>query len=409
MFPRPLPFFLGASLLFAPALSAQADTDHGVILPDAGVQSLQVGGQLRYRVDQRNPVRPVAGVPSASSQFGRFRLHLDAQMENGVQAFLELQETIDAVGDGQGTLASGSVHQAYGKLENIWEGLDAQIGRFELSYGNQRMVSPLNWSNTGRAWDGIRLSRKGEAYTVDLFATQPVQGQGAPDSGQNFDGLYYQQDFDAVGVDLYWFHRTRGVGYSDDTFGTLLDGNLDVFSWSAELATQTGNHGPALSASGTAIALRGDLDVAEGVQLGLGYDYASGRSNGGDDGFVPLFNFSHAYQGHQDLVTWQNLQDIVVRSQFAVGQSWKLHGDVHFLSKVEDTDTVYFGSGAAGASAVTGAGTSTDIGTEADIYLKGAWTKNVAVWTGISQFYAGNALTNNDDQLWLFFQIAVNF
>jgi len=69
----------------------------------------------------------------------------------------------------------GYLRQGFVTLEDHW-GMDLQLGRFAMQYGNQRMISDLDWSMVGRAWDGARLSRQGERYSVDLFWTHAVQG-----------------------------------------------------------------------------------------------------------------------------------------------------------------------------------------------------------------------------------------
>ncbi|MBC8329435.1 MAG: alginate export family protein [Planctomycetes bacterium] len=374
----------------------------------SGIESLTIDGQLRFRADQRDPISPVTGMEADSSQYARLRLGFGAQLDSNNSAYLQLQESINTVGDGQGMATMGAVHQAYGRMNNLFEMVDAQIGRFEMSYGNQRMVSPLDWSNTGRAWDGVRVARSGENYKVDLFTTQPVEGQATPIgvTNQEFHGVYFEYDWEQFELDLYGFHRRMGIGFADDTFGFLLEGDYGQLDWEIEFATQTGDHGVGLDAAGNAFALGVNYDLGGGILIGGGLEYASGR-DGKDDRFVPLYHFGHAYNGHQDMVTWSNLQDLVFRSTFPINPDWSAHGDIHLLSKAEDKDAVQFGGGAAGAT--TAAGTDSDIGTEVDIYLKGEMADNVSIWTGVSSFTAGDAIATGDDQLWIFFQIVFGF
>ncbi len=404
---KTLPFLAASAALVGLAPLTAQQGDGNVTVQASGIESLTIGGQLRFRADQRDPITPVTGMEADSSQSARLRLGVDAKLNSNTQVFLQLQGSIMADGDGQGVASAGSVHQAYGKMTNLFEMVDAQIGRFEMKYGNQRMVSPLDWSNTGRAWDGLRLSRTGENYSVDLFTTQPVADQGAPAgaTNQEFHGLYFEYDMEQFQLDLYGFHRRRGAMWADDTFGFLLEGDYDELGWEIEFATQTGDHG-AMDAAGKALAVGVDYDLGGDITIGVGLEHASG-ADGNDDRFVPLYHFGHAYNGHQDIVTWSNLNDLVFRSKFPINQDWNLHGDIHLLSKAEDTDAVQFGGGAGGAT--TAAGTDSDIGTEIDLYLKGKMAKNVSVWTGVSSFTAGDAIATGDDQLWAFFQVVFDF
>lgn len=404
-----LPFLAATAALagLSPLSAQQGQGGESVAVTASGIDSLKIDGQLRYRVDQRDPMTPVKGALSDSTQFARFRIGFGAQLDEQASAYLQLQNTITTIGDGQGMATTASVHQAYGRLDDLYEGINAQIGRFEMSFGNQRMVSPLDWSDAGRAWDGLLVNRAGESYSIDLFTTQPVAGQAAPVgvTNQEFAGVYFEYDFGQFDLDLYGFHRRMGIGFADDTYGFLLEGDYAELGlgWEIEYAMQTGDHG-ALDAAGTAFALGVDYDL-EGLKVGAGYEFASG-ADGKDDRFVPLYHFAHAYNGHQDIVTWSNLQDIVLRAAYPVGDDWRLHGDVHFLSRAEDKDAVQFGMGAPGA---TSNAKDSDIGTEVDLYLKGEWSENVDIWTGVSQFMAGDAIVGGDDQLWIFFQIGFSF
>ena len=56
----------------------------------------------------------------------------------------------------------------------ITENTIARIGRQELLYGNQRFISPLDYANTRRTFDGVRtITKKGDVQ-LDMFYTQFV-------------------------------------------------------------------------------------------------------------------------------------------------------------------------------------------------------------------------------------------
>ena len=376
--------------------------------------SLEIGGQLRFRADMRDANGVTAGLDSQSGQTGRLRLNFGATINEYNKVFVELQNSMGEPGGvfratsnvGGNDMGGNTVHQAYVKMENLVNDMfDLKMGRMELKYGNQRMISPLDWSNTGHAWDAMVVSRSADGYKADMILSQAVIGQGAPDANDSLYGIYFERTFGDIDVDFYTFHRHLNIGFSDDTFGFLAEGANFGANWSVEYATQTGDHN-GIDAGGSALAMRADMAVQEGLTVGLGYELASGV-DGTDDAFRPLYNFAHAYQGHQDIVTWSNLQDIVIRTKYVVASNWNAHADLHMLSKAEDNDAIYFGGGAgAGAADIAGEG---DIGTEIDVYMKGSLSKNVGAWFGVSQFSAGDAIVNGEDQSWIFAQLVFNF
>ena len=84
------------------------------------------------------------------------------------------------------------VHQGYALIkELLTPGLSAKIGRQELSYGDQRLVSPLDWSNIGRSWDALKLRYAPGDFWVEGFYSVITENFnfGAEDD-QEFWGLY---------------------------------------------------------------------------------------------------------------------------------------------------------------------------------------------------------------------------
>ncbi|GIW82563.1 MAG: hypothetical protein KatS3mg105_4370 [Gemmatales bacterium] len=69
-----------------------------------------------------------------------------------------------------------------------------RIGRQELLYGSQRLISPLDWANTRRTFEGIKGFWHGEKFNIDLFWVKPVlvsrNDFDVSDSNQGFAGLW---------------------------------------------------------------------------------------------------------------------------------------------------------------------------------------------------------------------------
>ncbi len=67
-------------------------------------------------------------------------------------------------------------------------------GRQELYLGSQRLISPLDWVNSRRTFQGVRVFRPGKKVDVDLFWVQPVVPErnelDSVDNDQNFAGAW---------------------------------------------------------------------------------------------------------------------------------------------------------------------------------------------------------------------------
>jgi hypothetical protein len=54
------------------------------------------------------------------------------------------------------------------------KGLSATLGRQFLSYGDQRLVGPLEWLNQARTFDAVKFRYTAEKYSLDFFVSSPV-------------------------------------------------------------------------------------------------------------------------------------------------------------------------------------------------------------------------------------------
>ena len=54
-----------------------------------------------------------------------------------------------------------------------------RLGRQELGFGRQRLVSPLDWANARRTFDGLTLEWLGEDWHTTGFVNRPVKVRAA--------------------------------------------------------------------------------------------------------------------------------------------------------------------------------------------------------------------------------------
>ncbi|MGB1814034.1 MAG: alginate export family protein [Rubripirellula sp.] len=216
----------------------------------------------------------------------------------------------------------------------LTETLSVRVGRQEQCYGSQRLVSPLDWVNDRRTFDGFKIIHEGHQWKTDAFFLHPV---GELHSGQNsnqtdqkvtFYGIYAaQRPTDNLKIDAYYLGlNNRREQYDYQTVGTRLKGETDAGKLFAfEGAYQFGNNSPGYGhhnagfmTAGMGQRLRHLHPNKQGnSRLWLWYDWASGDNEipavRGDGGFDALFPQSHWYLGFMDLFGRRNINDVSLR------------------------------------------------------------------------------------------------
>ncbi|MCX8230012.1 MAG: alginate export family protein, partial [Planctomycetota bacterium] len=126
-----------AALLFSAAPVSAQDSD-----------GVQIGGQLRFRTAD---TAPEIGA-TTTDYSGRMRVNMATDVDTATKVFVEFQSGGKISSD----LGPLDLHQGYLTMSGFAGGMfDVKAGRMELSYGNQRMLSALDWNDAGRAWDGL--------------------------------------------------------------------------------------------------------------------------------------------------------------------------------------------------------------------------------------------------------------
>ena len=381
--------------------------------------SLSVGGQLRLRMEDWNNF---AFAPANDDSFvlSRFRLHSDLRLSPGFRVYVEGISALATERDLPGGRRpldedSADLLNAFADFSTALGAIDLTLraGRQELSYGKQRLISPLDWSNTRRTFDGARLLTKAGAWKADAFATRWVQVQqhdfNDGDSGRDFYGVYATRPLSAGkgSLDLYALGLERDAA----KFGTV--------SGKEERYTLGSRWGGTCDCGG-------DLDLEGGYQFGevgaadveawfvaaqagytvlecpvksrwfVGYDLASGDDKPADGEvgtFNQLFPLGHAYFGGIDIVGRQNIQDVSVGVSLVPLDKLTVRIEGHQFSRAENSDALYD----AGGNVVRAgdAGSSYDIGQEVDVVADYKWNLHLNLQAGYSHFFAGDFLSQS--------------
>ncbi len=361
---------------------------------------LTMGSQLRLRTESRRNARFDGALPGNDEDYllSRFRFDLTWEPNDRIGGVVELQ---DARIHGERAISETrtpnvfadelDVHQAYLDVGSPASGavpLTLRIGRQKLVYGAQRMVSPLEWVNTARVFDGARVGvGAGPGRRLDVFATRLVpvtptafNGHGPTGSrmfNSQLHGVYYTDTALIAGstVEGYWLLR-RAAGFDDAvrTAGARVDTRRGPWAFDGEAAVQTGRHGglehrAALVHAGGSYAtgLPGRLKLGAAFNLGSGDDDPADGVHGTFDQLYPL---GHAYYGYMDFFALQNLRNVEVTAEAALPRRARLRVALQdFVLLSPGADAWYDAAGAAVHRAAD-APLSPRVGAELDVTVR---------------------------------------
>jgi hypothetical protein len=411
--------------------------------------TLSFGGELRHRyMNEDNRLR-LGGPAQTDYNLWRWRNYLDLKYSDQARVYIEM---IDASIFG---IDAPALVTAIDK--NRWDIQNAffdwkiaerddkpvyfRYGRQELLYGvpsavslSQQLISPLDWSNTRRNFEGFKIISKGTEWDVDLFAVRPVNsasptgGLGGrpaggaaaavniwdnrfdhPDFSRWFSGVYsvYKGMKDHTFEPYYLWLQTdsdrHAPGWADGNRHTVglrwtmtkpINDECDqpwiLFATDTEGAYQFGKDNGANVQAGFFTTKIGSTfaQVPWTPQFTFIYYWGSGGSaaDGTNNTFDVLFPLGHAYWGIIDNFSGQNLNDIAL--QTTIKPHAKLTGvaAMHWFSLVSNADTAYNVAG----SPVGVAGAGRDLGQELDLIGTYSYSPNFDVQVGYSWFWYGS-------------------
>jgi hypothetical protein len=326
-----------------------------------------------------------------------------------VSIYVQAQDS-RALGIETSTLSDESnidLHQAFFEVRNLWgKPIAFRGGRQELSYGHERVIGAVGWSNVGRAFDGVKITI-GRKSTLDILAmtiterntpaggaATPVATAGIGNPDLEFAGLYYQNRRKAnYLMDLYVLaevdSRQTSPGEKDlerATIGAYNKGKLGALDFETELALQAGKITTAgIRRDVLAFMLTGSLshtfDTSRKPTVGAGIDYLSGMEPGDDKYMVfnTLYATNHQFYGLMDYfldisaqTNGLGLQDIMLKG--GISLTGNLRGDLHIHNFR------------------TAKGSEKNLGNEVDLVLNYRYSSVFSVLFGFSIFSPGDLM-----------------
>ncbi len=357
------------------------------------------GGSARVRL-QRESNRDLMGTLHDHDNFGllQLRLHGDLRHRDGVRVFVEgiaariehTKATPQPTDRDRADLLSAFV-------EIPGEGVTGRVGRLPLEYGAGRLISPLEWANVPRRFQGGVVSLENGDVTTDVLLVKPVvispRNEDQADSSQWLGGVYNtwtlgeEGSEEPHGLDLYGLMLSESAdvllpgatGTPGDmrlyTFGGRYWGRRGAGDYEFEAAIQRGDRaGADIDAGMYSVALGYTMeDCCWRPRLGWDFDFASGDDKVADDTygtFNQLFPNSHDYLGQLDIVGRQNVNAFSPNVTLQTSPTTSLKVAFWDLEMADTHDFVYGPNGTpispAGALGTGGK----DIGQEIDVTLR---------------------------------------
>jgi hypothetical protein len=386
---------------------------------------LSTGGQIRERYEYFNHNNFGAGAQDENG-FTLNRILLDADLHLGpnLRVFAQGKSSLENGREGgprQPDEDQADIQQLFFDITiplptGPKDSTTFRVGRQDLIYGAQRLISPLDWTNDRRTFEGFKLSTAIGHQTIDAFYVRPVlieaEELNRGDDDANFWGVYDTiscPDLIAKGsaskVEGYFLglnkrkNTTTPVDSDTYTIGARVYTNPKPWDLDIEGDYQFGQSG-AGNISAYSLAAEGGytLENCEFTpRFYLGFDIASGDQNPNNPNsqtFNQLFPLGHAYFGYIDVIGRQNIIDLHpgVESTLLKDKTWakkvSLRADYHMFWRQSIDDAVY--SAAGGVQRADNGSDASTIGQELDLLLNWQIERHTLIYVGYSHFFAGS-------------------
>jgi len=365
-----------------------------------------IGGQYRMRLHNERHHRGL-GLTGRNDDFLLHRTRLYGNLEFG-DRFRAYAEYLDAESNYEDfaprpiEVNRSDIQNLFGDLK-VFQNDDGRLwlraGRQELLYGAQRTISPLDWANTRRTFEGYKAFWKGTQWDVDAFYVRPIDPLpnqfDSPDHDREFMGVYAAyKGLENESLDLYYlaFNNERDP-FKYDTWGARYSGSRGAWLWEFEGAYQSGSfRGADHDAGFWVVGLGRKMECAPWKPtVWIYYDWASGDDIQGN-GFDHLFPLAHKYLGFMDLFGRRNIEDANLLVTAQPHEKLKLLLWYHYFNLENGNDVPYNVNMTPFNAANPPA--SEDLGHELD--LLASWTINARMnlLFGYSHFFAGSYYKN---------------
>ena len=373
---------------------------------------LKFSGEFRTRVEGRTAF---GFVPGNNNTYGLFRtrFNVDVTPAYWFEAFAQMQDAHEV---GQMAGISPKIYQdpfdlrqAYVRLKTKSGLIKFTVGRQLLSYGGQRLIGPLDWTNVSRTWDAAKLELGTDNAKVDLFASSVVVAN--PNSaidhsrtGNNIHGAYgsFKKIIPFTTFEPYLLWKTGHLSiFTAGLRFAKMPGTpgLDHFDYQIEADDQWGHIGLTTHRAYALSTIAGRTFTGTWApRLSAEYDQASGNRNPADTTrdttFDQLLGTNHGLYGIADQVGWKNMRQTRIGGDIKPRKFLQLALDYRWLSLMTPKDALYDATGAASVKPKAG-NTATEIGEELDLSANWQLSKQWKLAGGVGHLFSGTYIKKN--------------
>jgi len=381
--------------------------------------NLKFSFQIRPRFEIDNKDFKSSTNPNTFTQL-RTRLGLSFKPLKTLSGFVQIQDS-RTFGEEQSTLSNSKnldVHQAYFVINDIFNlPVDIKIGRMELSYGSERFIGPVGWSNIGRSFDGGLIAFKDKSFKAELFAIREFEKFNPSDSlDQNIYGLFtdlYLSGSYKIQPFIIW-QRINPTSYLDRaTAGFYVKGELGKFQHEIDFGYQFGKafiSNRKQDVNAFTFSINGNYTFKRNCKptIGVQFDYASGDDNLTDNNykaFTSLYPTGHKFYGYMDyFVNLQNdtyglgIMDLIGKFYFMPLDGLAIHFNYHLFKSAKDYKLI-------------SNKTTNDFGSELDLLINYKYNQHVNFEGGASLFFPGEIFKEKkgkDTSTWFYLMAVIN-
>jgi hypothetical protein len=381
---------------------------------------LTIGGEVRQQFEYyNNPDFGLAPIDEDGYLLQRYMLHGDLHLGPSIRIFGQLKSAIASFQEGPPGPADEDrldLHQAFFDIRtDLSEGggedsLTLRVGRQEMLYGSQRLVSVREGPNVRRSFDAVRVLTKLNDWQVDGFYSRPVEtdfGQfdNWGDANERFWGIYgagLLSDKAGIKLDGYYLgvdrpNATFDQGTADETrhsIGTRLFGEAGSVDYNFEAIYQWGEFGTGDIYAWTAASDTGYTFKKSKwkPRVAIRANVTSGDKNLNDQDlntFNPLYPRGN-YFGEAAILGPLNLIDLHPMVQLNFSETLTLETGWTFYWRQSRDDGIY----GPGLNSIQNAAGSNEryVGSEFSLLLEWQMNRHIALSTGYSHFYGGSFL-----------------
>lgn len=383
---------------------------------------LTLGGDFRIRFESRQGLGYVDGNDD-SYGLARTRLNVGIRATPWVELFVQVQDS-RAPGIRPGATNNGvfrneaDLRQAYVRIGGSETSpVTLTVGRQLLLFGDQRLLGPLDWTNTARTWDAVRLElRPAPDVKFDLFSSAVVANTPGVQIDRSVDGTNLHGVYGTIGgvvpkstIEPFVLWRTASNVIGEDGVA----GDMDRYSAGARVA---GSGMAGFDYAFTVVDQWGEVASstvdAWAYSLGLGYTfvasvtprvYAEYNYGSGDpdatDGQVGWFDdvypTAHLYYGYNDLVGWRNIKNLRLGTTVQPIGRLGLRVDYHTFWLADANDNLYNVAGGVTVRPPDGGAADSKVGDEVDVTVSVPITATLSAGGGVGHMFPGPFLEAN--------------